>query len=177
MWQNVLIRTHTDSTCGNRSFRVAGLLGTVNMTTKNVSILELVDNNTSRLSAYLCFNHQRPLLTIVWKQECSLTRNGGLLLSASTRFSINTQSTSSSWTTTSFLRTLMAYSSSVPLRSASSTWQQMKHTNIGLTYKSKYVISIFPIIHQLISLFESWITLPIYLQQFSYSGTHFYANT
>lgn len=60
-------------------------------------------------------------LTMVWKQECSCTRNGGLLERAKTRFSIMVHSTSSSWIMTSFFRILMAYSSSVPLRSANIT--------------------------------------------------------
>lgn len=59
--------------------------------------------------------------TMVWKQEWSCTRNGGLLLSASTRFSTIVHSTSSSCMMISFLSILIAYNSSVPLRSASIT--------------------------------------------------------
>uniref|UniRef100_A0A182UYB0 Uncharacterized protein n=1 Tax=Anopheles merus TaxID=30066 RepID=A0A182UYB0_ANOME len=58
---------------------------------------------------------------MVWKQECSCTRNGGLLDRARTRFSTIVHSTSSSWMMMSFFRILIAYSSSVPLRSASIT--------------------------------------------------------
>uniref|UniRef100_A0A182JI04 Uncharacterized protein n=1 Tax=Anopheles atroparvus TaxID=41427 RepID=A0A182JI04_ANOAO len=58
---------------------------------------------------------------MVWKQECSCTRNGGLVESARTRFSTIVHSTSSSWMMMSFFRILIAYSSSVPLRSASIT--------------------------------------------------------
>lgn len=59
--------------------------------------------------------------SIVWKQECNWTRNGGLLDRANTRFSTIVHSTSSSWMMMSFFRILMAYSSSVPLRSANIT--------------------------------------------------------
>ena len=67
--------------------------------------------------------------TIVWKQECSCTRKGGLLDMARTRFSIIVHSTSSSWMITSFFRILMAYNSSVPLRSDSTTWWQQDEPN------------------------------------------------
>jgi len=59
--------------------------------------------------------------TMVWKQEWRATRKGGRPCIARTRFSIIVQSTSSSWIITSFLRILIAYSSSVPFRSASIT--------------------------------------------------------
>jgi len=59
--------------------------------------------------------------TIVWKQECSWTKKGGLFDSASTRFSTIVHSTSSSWIMISFFKILMAYSSSVPFLSASKT--------------------------------------------------------
>ena len=63
-------------------------------------------------------------LMFVWKQECSATKKGGLLLIASTRFSIIVQSISSFWRITSFLSILIAYNSSVPFLSASTTWKQ-----------------------------------------------------
>ena len=54
--------------------------------------------------------------TMVWKQEWSCTRKGGLAASASTRFSIMVHSTSSSCMMMSFFRILMAYNSSVPCK-------------------------------------------------------------
>lgn len=64
--------------------------------------------------------------TSVWKQECSWVRNGGFSGRARTRFSIIVHSTSSSWTMTSFFKTLIAKISSVPLRSASKTYTKQK---------------------------------------------------
>jgi len=61
------------------------------------------------------------ILTLVWKQECSWVRKLGLLDSARTRFSIIVHSTSSSWTMTSFFKTLTANIWSVPFSSASRT--------------------------------------------------------
>jgi len=70
---------------------------------------------------YIQFLFFQDILTIVWKQECNWTRKGGFSPSARTRFSIMVHSTSSSWMITSFLSILMAYNSSLPLRSASKT--------------------------------------------------------
>ncbi|KYN19936.1 hypothetical protein ALC57_07705, partial [Trachymyrmex cornetzi] len=55
------------------------------------------------------------------KQECNCTKKGGLLESASTRFSTIVHSTSSSCIMMSFFKIFMAYSSSVPFLSASKT--------------------------------------------------------
>ena len=59
--------------------------------------------------------------SMVWKQECSCTKNGGLLDNAKTRFSTIVHSTSSSCIMMSFFKILMAYSSSVPFLSANIT--------------------------------------------------------
>lgn len=75
--------------------------------------------------------------TIVWKHECSWVRKGGFPESARTLFSTMVHSTSSSWITTSFFKIFTAYSSSVPLRSASITWKHealhgIKHVSVAV---------------------------------------------
>jgi len=60
-------------------------------------------------------------LTIVWKHEWRLTRNGGFSGSASTRFSVIVHSTSSSCMITSFFNIFIANSSFVVLCSPSKT--------------------------------------------------------
>ena len=59
--------------------------------------------------------------TLVWKHECKEVKNGWLADNAKMRFSVMVHSTSSSWMMTSFLRTLMAKTSSVSLFSANIT--------------------------------------------------------
>ena len=80
--------------------------------------------------------------TMVWKQECRATRKGGFPAMASTRFSIMVHSTSSSWMITSFLRILIAYSSSVPFRSANTTWTRTLKSYIYSTVDTLNIVSI-----------------------------------
>ena len=68
-------------------------------------------------------SHSDPSFTSDWKHECICTRHFGLSDSIRTRFSIITHSTSSSWTTMSFLRIFIAYNSpGFSFRSARTTW-------------------------------------------------------
>ncbi len=79
-------------------------------------------------------HQQKKPLTIVWKQECSWTRNGGFWDKANTLFSTMVHSTSSSWMIISFLRILIANRSSVPLRSASITCTNWLSISVLETY-------------------------------------------
>lgn len=86
-------------------------------------------------------NHPRLtyLLTIVWKQEWSWTKNGGLFDRASTRFSTMVHSTSSSCMMMSFFKIFIAYSSSVPFLSANITCKIRKHNTAVIKVGGKKV--------------------------------------
>lgn len=80
------------------------------------------------------FRYHTQLPTIVWKQECKYTRNGGFLGSASTRFSAMVHSTSSSWTTTSFFKIFTANTSFVILCSARTTCKEDVKYEVSLMH-------------------------------------------
>lgn len=75
--------------------------------------------------------------TMVWKHECSWTRNGGLLARARTLFSIMVHSTSSSWMMMSFFRILMAYSSSVPCGDTHTRYRNTRDVRLSVAKRTE----------------------------------------
>ena len=69
----------------------------------------------------LMYSMTKKRWSCVWKQLCMLVRKGDFFCSANTLRSFSVHSTSSSCTTKSFLRLLMAYTSFVVLCSARNT--------------------------------------------------------
>lgn len=79
---------------------------------------------SSTLRYTLGLRQSRTEVTLVWKEQYRCVRKGLSQARASTLFSTMVHSTSSSISTTSFFRALMAKYSLCPFSSANSTWDE-----------------------------------------------------
>ena len=94
--------------------------------------------------------------TLVWKHECKEVKNGWLADNAKMRFSVMVHSTSSSWMMTSFLRTLMAKTSSVSFFSHSMTFPKDPLPKTFRNRKSSRLLFFSPLCLSTISLKLAW---------------------